>query len=75
MAQNNIDAVEKIVNYAMKKDVPYFAINVPNDTCLDCGSTGLFDDVCPKCGSQNIQRLRRVTGLSINRYGKAPQLS
>ena len=52
----------------MSKDIPYFAINVPNDTCLDCGSTGLFDEACPKCGSQNIQRLRRVTGYLTGHY-------
>lgn len=63
-AQNNIDALENIVNYAMDHDVPYFAINVPNDTCLDCGYTGEFNDTCPACGSHNIQQLRRVTGLS-----------
>ena len=31
-ALHNIDALEKLVNYAMDKDVPYLAINVPNDT-------------------------------------------
>lgn len=34
---HNIDALEKIVNYAMQKDIPYFAINVPADTCMCCG--------------------------------------
>lgn len=62
--ENNLDAMEQIVIYAMNKDVPYFAINVPNDTCLDCGYTGEFNDHCPECGSHNIQQLRRVTGLS-----------
>ena len=32
--KHNLDALEEIVNYAMDKDIPYFAINVPNDTCL-----------------------------------------
>ena len=66
-AKNNIDALETIVNYAMDKDIPYFAINVPNDTCLDCGFTDEIGNTCPKCGGENIQRLRRVTGLSNNR--------
>lgn len=61
-SKNNIEAMEKIVDYAMEKDVPYFAINVPNDTCLDCGYTNEMNDICPMCGSHNIQRLRRVTG-------------
>lgn len=60
--QNNIEALEEIVNYAMDKDIPYFAINVPNDSCEDCGFTGDIGEKCPKCGSTSIQRLRRVTG-------------
>ena len=62
--KNNIDGLETIVNYAMDKDIPYFAINVPNDTCLDCGYTDEFNESCPECGSEHIQQLRRVTGLS-----------
>ena len=61
----NIDALEKLVTYAMKKDIPYFAINIPNDTCMDCGFSGnIVSEYCPQCGSSNIQRLKRVTGLS-----------
>ena len=63
-ARNNIDALETIVNYAMDKDIPYFAINVPNDICNNCGYTNEIGNVCPKCGSTDIKRLRRVTGLS-----------
>lgn len=70
-AQNNIDALETIVNYAMDHDIPYFAINVPNDTCLECGYTGEFNDKCPKCGSTNIQQLRRVTGYLTGDYKTA----
>ena len=58
---NNLDALETIVNYAMDKDIPYFAVNVPVDQC-ECGYTGEIDDTCPKCGSDKIERLRRVTG-------------
>ena len=68
---HNIDAVEEIVNYAMSKDIPYFAINVPNDTCLDCGFTGEFNNRCPECGSTNIQQLRRVTGYLTGDYKTA----
>ena len=64
---NNIEALEEVVNYAMDKDVPYFAINVPADTCLECGYTAQIDDNCPVCGSSKVQHLRRVTGLSNNR--------
>lgn len=69
--KNNIDALETIVNYAMDKDIPYFAINVPNDTCLDCGYSDEFNDHCPECGSGNIQQLRRVTGYLTGNYTTA----
>ena len=68
---HNVDAIEELVNYAMDKDIPYFAINVPNDTCLDCGFTGEFNDSCPTCGSTNIQQLRRVTGYLTGNYKTA----
>jgi ribonucleoside-triphosphate reductase len=70
-AKHNPEALEIIVNYAMDHDIPYFAINVPNDTCLDCGYTDEMDDSCPMCGSQNIQRLRRVTGYLTGDYKSA----
>ena len=69
--KHNLRALETVVLYAMEHDIPYFAINVPNDTCLDCGFTDEFNDTCPQCGSHNIQHLRRVTGLSRR---NAPQL-
>ena len=67
----NLSALETIVNYAMDKDVPYFAINIPNDTCLECGYTDEFNDNCPMCGSKNIQQLRRVTGYLTGDYKTA----
>ena len=67
----NLEALEQIVNYAMDKDIPYFAVNVPNDICLNCGYTGEFNDACPACGSENIQQLRRVTGYLTGNYKTA----
>lgn len=69
--KNNLEALEQIVNYAMDKDIPYFAINVPNDTCLECGYTDEFNDKCPMCRSENIQQLRRVTGYLTGNYKTA----
>lgn len=69
--KHNIDALETIVNYAMDHDIPYFAVNVPNDTCLDCGYCDEFNDSCPECGSHNIQQLRRVTGYLTGNYKTA----
>jgi len=69
--KNNIEALETIVNYALDHDIPYFAINVPNDTCLECGYTDEFNDRCPMCGSTHIQQLRRVTGYLTGNYKTA----
>ena len=69
--QNNLEALEELVNYAMDKDIPYFAINVPNDTCLDCGYTDEFNNSCPMCESTHIQQLRRVTGYLTGDYKTA----
>lgn len=69
--KHNIDALEQIVNYAMDKDIPYFAVNVPNDTCLDCGYCDEFNNKCPECSSTNIQQLRRVTGYLTGNYKTA----
>ena len=70
-AKNNLEALEAIVNYAMNKDIPYFAINVPNDQCMNCGYCDEMDDDCPECGSEDIKRLRRVTGYLTNDYKTA----
>lgn len=69
--QNNLKALETVVRYAMDHDIPYFAVNVPNDTCLDCGYTGEFNDECPVCHSKHIQQLRRVTGYLTGNYKTA----
>lgn len=69
--QNNLEALETVVNYAMDNDLPYFAVNVPNDQCQDCSYIGLINETCPICGSSNIRRLRRVTGYLTGDYTTA----
>lgn len=69
--KNNIEALEAIVNYAMDKDIPYFAVNVPNDQCTNCGYCDQMDDECPMCGCKDIRRLRRVTGYLTGDYKTA----
>lgn len=67
----NIKALEDIVNYAMDKDIPYFAINVPNDQCMTCGYCDQMNTHCPMCNGTDIRRLRRVTGYLTNDYKTA----
>lgn len=70
-ANKNPEALEKLVNYAMDHDIPYFAINVKLDACMKCGFQGEINDKCPKCGSDDIQKLRRVTGYLTGSYKSA----
>ena len=66
---HNHKAVEQIVHYAMKQNIPYLAINIPIDTCKDCGAAvEEFAEKCHKCGSTNILSLRRVTGYLTTDY-------
>lgn len=69
--KNNIEALETIVNYAMDKDIPYFAVNVPNDMCMNCGYCDDINEQCPMCGCTEIRRLRRVTGYLTGDYKTA----
>lgn len=69
--KHNLEALEEIVNYAMDKDIPYFAINVPNDMCTNCGYTDEINDKCPMCNCNEIRRLRRVTGYLTGDYTEA----
>ena len=70
-AKNNLESLETLVNYAMDKDIPYFAINFPNDQCMNCGYCDEIGDDCPVCGGEDIQRLRRVTGYLTGNYTTA----
>lgn len=75
-AMHNIDAMEELVNYAMDKDIPYFAINLPIDTCTNCHYRGEIVDKCPKCGCEDIERLARVTGYlstDVKNFNKGKQ--
>lgn len=69
--KNNIKGLEQIVNYAMDHDIPYFAVNVPNDQCMDCGYCDDIGEKCPVCGGTSIKRLRRVTGYLTGDYKTA----
>ena len=69
--KNNVEGLESLVNYAMDSDIPYFAINVPNDQCMNCGYCDEINEICPMCNSHDIKRLRRVTGYLTGDYKSA----
>lgn len=66
-AVNNLQALEDIVLYAKRKDIPYFALNVLFSDCTKCGYSGYIpdDEPCPCCGAEHdeyINDYARVTG-------------
>ena len=61
-AQKNIKAVAKIVKVMHDEGIGYGSINHPVDTCHACGYKGVIYDKCPVCQSENILRMRRITG-------------
>ena len=70
--EKNVKAVEQMVNLMRKYDVGYGSINHARARCLDCGhesGSELFEK-CPKCGSENIDLLERITGYLVGGTGK-----
>lgn len=59
----NPDAVEAIIRHMHDSDMGYGGINYPVDFCTNCNFTGVInEEICPRCGSGNIRRVRRITG-------------
>lgn len=61
----NIAALEAVVRHMHDAGIGYGAINHPVDKCRDCGYRGAGIEKCPVCGSDNIERLRRITGYLV----------
>jgi anaerobic ribonucleoside-triphosphate reductase len=61
--EHNIEAFESLVREMAEADMGYASVNFPVDICCDCGLNGVIkENTCPKCGSTNISRVRRITG-------------
>lgn len=77
-AKDNLPALQQIVNYAMEKDIPYFALNLRLSHCCECDYDGDIDSECPVCGAKDlddsgnptgsIEKLARVTGYLSSDY-------
>lgn len=72
MLYGNQEAIKEIIEYAYMNDCNYIGINFPMDNCNECAFIGKISDRCPKCGSNNIRRLRRVSGYlaEVDRFVK-----
>lgn len=61
-AQKNVKAITKIVKVMHDEGIGYGSINHPVDTCNACGYKGVIYEKCPVCQSENVLRMRRITG-------------
>ena len=59
---HNLEAYETLIRHMAACDMGYAGINFPIDECRACGYRGIFPEDCPSCGSQDIRRVRRITG-------------
>ena len=64
---HNPQSIMQIVDLMDKYDIGYGSVNHNRNRCLNCGhedaTSGL--EVCPKCGSTNIDKLQRITGYLV----------
>ena len=58
---NNIEALHELIEHAYRNNIHYLGFNFDLDICKHCGNRGIFD-ACDECGSQEITRIRRVSG-------------
>lgn len=66
------ELIEEIIRFAYtNSNISYMGVNFHIRYCKDCGEQLHNEQVCPKCGSRNIQGISRVTGyLSLDeRFG------
>jgi len=75
-AKKNPVAILKIVKVMEDEGIGYGSINHPVDTCRECNYKGVIYSKCPVCGSDNISRMRRITGYltgSLDTWNSAKQ--
>ena len=59
---HNVEAVKTVHKHMVQSGVGYAGINFPIDECRQCNYSGIIKDVCPKCGSSEYKKIRRVSG-------------
>ncbi|MGL4293574.1 MAG: anaerobic ribonucleoside-triphosphate reductase, partial [Bacteroidales bacterium] len=66
-ATHNPDAIFTVVDMMDKLNMGYGSINHNRNRCMDCGYEDSISDLthCPKCNSDHIDRLQRITGYLV----------
>ncbi len=75
-AKKNVKSIFTIVKAMNDANIGYGSINHPVDTCRSCGHKGVIYSTCPVCGSEDITRIRRITGYltgSLETWNSAKQ--
>ncbi len=75
-AKKNVKSIFTIVKAMNDCGIGYGSINHPVDTCRSCGHRGVIYSRCPVCGSEDITRIRRITGYltgSLETWNSAKQ--
>lgn len=75
-ATHNPKAIMNIVDLMDKHNIGYCSVNHTRNRCMDCGYEDAQKELkqCPMCGSENIDRLQRITGYLVgttDRWNKA----
>ena len=75
-ATHNPQAIMDIVDLMDKHNIGYCSVNHNRNRCMYCGYEDAQRDltVCPKCGSEDIDKLQRITGYLVGtteRWNKA----
>ena len=66
-ATHNPEVISNVVDMMDKLNIGYGSVNHNRNRCMDCGYENADTklDVCPKCGSQHIDKLQRITGYLV----------
>ena len=75
-ATHNPQAIMDIVDLMDKHNIGYCSVNHNRNRCMNCGYEDAQQELeaCPKCGSENIDKLQRITGYLVGtteRWNKA----
>ena len=64
---HNPQAIMDIVDLMDKHNIGYCSVNHNRNRCMDCGYEDAQENlsVCPKCNSENIDKLQRITGYLV----------
>jgi ribonucleoside-triphosphate reductase len=66
-ATHNPEAIMNIVDLMDKYNIGYGSVNHNRNRCMHCGYEDATEglEVCPKCGSTDIDTLQRITGYLV----------